>query len=128
MWKNTLDNICETQTLTDLARKYIDICRNETAGAKKHERFPNIAGFCTFCGLNGNDLLRMKREYPDSYSALCLIFEDEALNSDVSASVLSAYLKKRLGYGEDDAEKTSDCRIGESLKLIFEHDILSDGE
>lgn len=127
MWKNTLDNICETQTLTELVQQYIDQCRSETLGAKKHERFPNIAGFCRFCGLNGDDLLRLKREHPDSYSAMCLIFEDEALNSDVSASVLSAYLKKRLGYGEDE-ENTPSCQVGDQLKLVFDHDILSDGE
>jgi len=70
----------------------------------------------------------MKEKYPDSYSALCLIFEDEAYNAEISATVLSAYLKKRLGYGEPENTPDSSVNVAGPLKLIFEHDILSDGE
>lgn len=115
------------QLLPDLAERYILYCR-EDDGHKKHSRFPNIAGFCRFLGISSEQLEHMKENYPDSYSALCLIFEDEAYNADVSASVLSAYLKKRLGYAERETSPDSNVCVPGPLKLIFEHDIRSDGE
>jgi hypothetical protein len=121
-----LTTICQQNRLSELAEKYILACR-EDVDSKKHSRFPNIAGFCRFFGFSADSLEKIKSEYPNSYSALCLIFEDEALNSDVSASVLSAYLKKRLGYG-DEKEKTDSSLELDKLKLVFEHDIVTDGE
>ncbi len=126
MCTDDLDAICQMKRLSELAEKYILACR-EDKDFGKQGRFPNIAGFCRFFGFPGDSLDKIKREYPDSYSALCLIFEDEALNSDVSASVLSAYLKKRLGYSEE-KEKTDSSLSFEQLKLVFEHDIVADGE
>ena len=52
------------------------------------------------------------------------ILEDEALNSDMSPSLLSGYLKKRLGYGEESGKEGQ----GESVVVVFEHDALRDGE
>ena len=122
-----IDNICRMQLLPDFAERYIMSCRNADDTQKKHSRFPNIAGFCRFFGISSDQLDYMKEKYPDSHSALCLIFEDEAFNADISASVLSAYLKKRLGYGGDD-DTGSSVNVPGPLKLIFEHDIRSDGE
>ena len=59
---------------------------------------------------------------------LCAMFEDEALNSGLSATLISAYLKKHLGYG-DKAETASKSSMElEQIKLVFEHDIYEDGE
>ena len=128
MWTDEIDSICQMQLLPDLAERYILFCRNGTDGQKKHLRFPNIAGFCRFFGINSDQLDYMKEKYPDSYSALCLIFEDEAYNAEISATVLSAYLKKRLGYGDREDSPDSSVNVPGPLKLIFEHDIKSDGE
>ena len=127
MCVDSLDCICRMQALTDLAERYILSCRQSRVGQKNHERFPNVAGFCRFCGFDGTAIERLRRDYPDSYSALCLVFEDEALNSDIPASILSVYLKKRLGYENDSNDSASSCDVGQ-LKLVFEHDIATDGE
>lgn len=123
-----IDRICRLQLLPDLAGQYIQSLQAEASdsGNKKHSRIPNYAGFCRYCGLNGYDAKRLKRDYPESYSALCFIFEDEALNSDMPASVLSSYLKQRLGYGEE-SDASASLDVG-PLKLVFEHDINTDGE
>ena len=128
MWTDEIDNICRMQLLPDLAERYILSCRDGEDSQKKHRRFPNVAGFCRFFGISSDQLDYMKEKYPDSYSALCLIFEDEAFNAEISTTVLSAYLKKRLGYGERESAPDSSVNVAGPLKLIFEHDILSDGE
>ncbi len=120
---DTLDTVCRMELLNEFAEKYVLFCRENKSGKK--ERFPNAAGFCRFCGFTGAAIDRIKNDYPEYWSALCLVFEDEALNSDVPASVLTAYLKKRLGYGEDGGSPSS-VDTGQ-LKLVFEHDILNDG-
>ena len=64
----------------------------------------------------------LRRSHPDVYGTLCAVFEDEALNSDVPASVLTLYMRGRLDYSEkrdaDDAPVT----------VVFQHDVLNDGE
>ncbi len=119
----TQDNLaiaCSLGILPELAERYIEECRSSG------RLLPNLAGFCRHCGFEGHAPERLRRDYPESYAELCLIFEDEALNSKVSASVLSAYLKRRLGYDGAEVEQ-SPCELG-PLKLIFEHDVLTDGE
>lgn len=113
-----LDNICRTGLLSDFADRYIGVCREE-------KRFPNLAGFMRFLGLGAESVEKLKRNSPEAYSELCMIFEDEALNADLPASVLSVYLKKRAGYDEENT-KTS-CDAGQ-LRLVFDHDIFADGK
>ena len=67
---------------------------------------------------------RQEQDHP--HEILCSVLEDEALNSSISATLVSAYLKNHFGYGEKPAEKTR-VESGD-IKLVFEHDILSDGE
>ena len=126
MCTDDLNTVCRMKRLPELAEKYILACR-EDKDFGKIGRFPNIAGFCRFFGFSEDALEKIKDEFPESYSALCFIFEDEALNSDISASVLSAYLKKRLGYGEEKEKVNSSLEFNQ-LKLVFEHDIVADGE
>lgn len=69
----------------------------------------------------------LMREHLDEYDALCAIFEDEALNSELSATVISPYLKHYFGYGDKgDGGKSVECDLGQ-VKLVFEHDIFEDG-
>ena len=128
-----IERACEEERLDELAEEYIAFCKSTQDAEKKSSkkstgRFPNVAGFCRFFGINSDQLDYMKEKYPDSYSALCLIFEDEAFNAEISTTVLSAYLKKRLGYGERESAPDSSVNVPGPLKLIFEHDIMSDGE
>ncbi len=118
--EDSLTAACRRGILPELAESYVEHCR--TSG----RLLPNLAGFCRHCGFDGHAPERLRRDYPEHYAELCLILEDEALNSKVSASVLSVYLKRRLGYGDPEPE-TAPCEVGQ-LKLIFEHDIITDGE
>ena len=76
------------------------------------------------CGRGEIDALQSTD--PLLYDRICTVLEDEALNSELSASVLTVYLKQRLGYGDTASTKPS-VVPGEQLQLVFEHDILQDG-
>ena len=112
--------------LPELAERYILSCRNSSTGVKGKDRFANVAGFCRFCGIGLSELSEMKKNYPERYSALCFILEDEALNSELSPTLLASYLKKHLDFTER-SEDLSEVNAGQ-LRLIFEHDIEKDGE
>lgn len=105
--------------------RYVELCRSETMGKNK-SRFPNLAGFCRYLGVGVESLEEAFKEYPESYNALCAVFEDEALNSELSPTVITAYLKQRLGYGEKQEVKQASYQLPE-LKLVFDHDIFEDG-
>ena len=105
--------------------EYIEHCRGEILGKSK-TRFPNLAGFCRHLGVSVQSLEEAFGSYPDSYGVLCAVFEDEALNSELSPTVVAAYLKQRLGYGEKQEQTKSSCVLPQ-LKLVFDHDIFEDG-
>ena len=62
--------------------------------------FPNVAGFCRYCGRGEEWFGEMKRKYPESGDVILTALEDAALNADRSPTLVTAYLKHRLGYGE----------------------------
>ena len=66
----------------------------------------------------------LRRRSPEVWGRICALLEDEALNSDLSPTLLSAYLKRRLGYGEKSEHIDADCG---QMTLVFEHDIAEDG-
>ena len=81
-----------------------------------------MAGFCRSCHIGQGELDRLGRKFPKEFDALCSVFEDEALNSDIAVTLVGTYMKRYLGYGE---EKKS-CE--EPVTVYFEHDILKDGK
>ncbi len=109
--------------------QYIIYCRAERSDAEKKDDkkslFPNLAGFCRFVGIGIGELEDICTPYPELFDKLLTVLEDEALNSGLSATLLSAYLKKRLGYdvahGHTDAGATQ-------MQIHFEHNIFEDGE
>lgn len=113
------------QTLLVVLSEYIRSCESdrEKPGVG---RFPNLAGFCRYCCFGASELKAFARKYPREYELMCSVFEDEALNSNISATLISAYLKNHFGYGERAGERTK-VDSGD-IKLMFEHDILADGE
>ena len=70
-------------------------------------------------------MFELAKKYPEEIDRLYAILEDEALNSGLPPAVLSAYLKKRLGYDKDTPK--NDGAEGQ-MTIRFEHDIFSDGE
>lgn len=114
------------EDLVTRARLYIERCAAERIGAKGRGRFANLAGFCRYLGMGVDAFEREMAGYPEIYGAVCAMFEDEALNCELSATLVSAYLKKRLGYGERADESRSICESAET-RLVFEHDVMEDG-
>ena len=108
------------------AQDYIEGCAAASVGAKGHGRFPNLAGFCRFLGVGVDTFRREMAGFPEEYGMICAMLEDEALNSEMAVTLLSTYLKERLGYGDKSDVKHATCDAGE-MKLVFEHDILEDG-
>ena len=96
-------------------------------GKGKQKKFPNIASFCRYYGIGNGRYEKLSREYPEEFGLVRAALEDEALNSELSPTLIAAYLKRRLGYdGQTETESnTTGCG---SLEVVFEHDILADGE
>ena len=127
MTGNRFSSLCKIKKLKAMAEEYINFCRAPSDTAKRSvSRFPNIAGFCRYFDITETELQRLKKEHSEAYESLSLIFEDEALSFGASPTLLAAYLKRRLGYGERAENPSSDIDGGE-VRLIFEHDIEKDG-
>ena len=119
--------------ITALLNQYLLNCHanqtseNEEDSKKKKSRhdciFPNLAGFCRFIGISTAELEAYGKKHPDEYGRALTVLEDEALNCGLSPALVSAYLKKRLGYDGGKIQET-----GSQLEIKFEHDIFEDGE
>ncbi len=124
-----LRECCRRKTLNRFLEHYIRSCRDtDTEGGgstkKRVGRFPNLAGFCRYFHISLEDIDAVALEFPQEMAYLYAILEDEALNSGLPPAVLSAYLKKRLGY---DKELPAEDGTG-VLNIHFEHNIYDDGE
>ncbi len=126
-----LRSACSKGTARRLLEQYVKLCHKTSdalpsdakRSAKPTRRLPNLAGFCRYLGIGTEDFRRVLEEFPDEVRPLFAILEDEALNSALPPAVLSAYLKRRLGYEREEEELSA-----EPLQICFEHDILGDGE
>ena len=125
---------CQRSRAVRLLEKYIQSCQqipdadggeapSGRRSARPRHRVPNLAGFCRYLGIGWEEFSRVTEEFPEETQRLYAVLEDEALNSALPPAVLSAYLKRRLGYEREEEELPSD-----PLQICFEHDILSDGE
>lgn len=136
-----IEAACNSGSLENLAEEYIIFCHTSQSdddeapqkssakkkSADKATKFPNVAGFCRYLGIGQQKYELLSKKYPEEFEKLSAIFEDEALNSEISASVLTAYMKKRLGYNDTEKSEKSEVDTGQ-IRLIFDHDILADGE
>lgn len=126
----SLEKIVADGKLEKYLKRYLKSCRPPPDADPKKDfgTFPNLAGFCRWlgCGISEVDALRLS--HPHAADWLNAVMEDEAFNGSVrvSPTLLSAYLKRRLGYS-DKIEAVSDAECGE-VRVIFEHDISEDGE
>ena len=127
-------NACKTNTLYDIFEKYLSDCLRTTDGESLDEKqrkksqkktiFPNLAGFCRYLKISIEDFEKLSGEYPSLFKRIITALEDEALNSDASPSLVSAYLKKRLKY---DSVSQSTDKDSSQMQIFFEHDIFEDG-
>lgn len=112
--------------MLSLAEDYVKDCEaRESSDKRGKPRFPNLAGFCRRLKVGTAAMKLIEEEYPDQFGALLSLFEDEALNSAQSATILSAYMKEHLGFGEK-KEGGASFPVGD-VKLVFEHDAFEDG-
>lgn len=125
----TLVDAAREKKLEALLGAYLTECRPPPDADPKHPggAFPNLAGFCRSLGGGLEEVEALRAFDPAAADYLCAVFEDEALNRSpmLSPTVVSAYLKHRLGYGEK-PEATGGADAGE-VRLIFDHDISEDG-
>ena len=125
--RTALEKLADEEMIDTELGKYILLCRSEGGGNPKSAgRIPNVAGFCRFLGVTLSDFDRLKSTRPEIHGAICAALEDEALNSQMTATILSIYLKHRLGYSEEKREEKSVTDSGQ-LRLIFDHDAFEDG-
>ena len=126
--RTALESAADDGSIVRIFDDYLLFCRTEGEGGKRKNagRIPNVAGFCRFTGTTLSDFERLRQTRPEVHGALCAALEDEALNSEMSASILSVYLKLRLGYAGENDEASRVTDTGQ-LRLIFDHDAFEDG-
>ena len=124
--RESLEQIVCRGKLAMYLEKYVRECKKVEEG-KKGGRFPNLAGFCRWLGCGVGEFETLRLTHPDEVDYLAAVMEDEALNTPaISPTVVSAYLKRRLGYAEKPESTAVQTECGE-VRLIFEHDISEDG-
>ena len=99
--------------LLELVGDYITETRS--ADSKK-PLFPNIAGFAKFAGITPRAFAELGERFPEEYGIVLAAFEDAALNSGATATLIGMYLRR---YGIWSAE--------EDDGIVCEHDIREDG-
>ena len=95
---------------------YVNDCRERSEGSKK-PIFANVAGFCRFAGISVAEYRAFSKKFPDEYENAAAFFEDAALNSGATATLVGMYLRE-YGYWGREAED----------EVICDHDIFADGE
>ena len=127
MAKNTddesiIDRLCQKGRLIKMAEKYISFCLD---AQQKKPRLPNVCGFFRWLKLSSLALDRLKRAYPEKFRTLLMLFEDEALNSELPPSIISTYMKQSFARDTDSGVAEENCG---PITLIFDHDIKLDGQ
>ena len=117
-----IDLLCEGGKLIKKAEKYISFCL-ESEG--KRPRLPNICGFFRWLKLSAVALDKLKRAYPQIFRTLLMLFEDEALNSELPPSIISTYMKQSFVNADEKNEAYENCG---PITLVFDHDIKLDGQ
>ena len=125
--RGLISSLYRNGLLEGLVEEYLESCRDsgEAEGkSRRTMRFANLAGFCRFLGTGLADLEQLRGEFPEEYDRLLAVFEDEALNSCISPTLLSAYVKKRIRYSCEEEKPFG----RKEVSYRFEHDIFTDGE
>ena len=122
--ESVIDGLCQSDRIIKKAEKYISFCLNMQP---KKPRLPNICGFIRWLRLGSVALDKLRRAYPEKFRTLLMLFEDEALNSELPPSIISTYMKQSFIKDDDDkkSEAREDCG---PITLVFDHDIKLDGQ
>ena len=121
-----IDEICRKGRLIKLVEKYITACLSPEL---KKPRLPNVCGFFRWLKLGAIALDRLKQIHPEKYRTLLMIFEDEALNSELPPSIVSTYMKQSFTHNADKGEESSVSQNNcGTITLVFDHDMDNDGQ
>ena len=124
--RESLERIADRGKLPMFLEKYVRECR-KAEESRRGGRLPNLAGFCRWLGCGVGEVETLRLTHPAEADYLAAVMEDEALNTPaVSPTVVSAYLKRRLGYADKTDSAAAQAECGE-VRLVFEHDISEDG-
>ena len=100
---------------------YLADCSARDQNSKK-QCFPNVAGFCRFAGITVSKFLGFRQKFPSEFGVAGAYFEDAALNSGATASLVSFYLKQYGFWGEPLGGADSP-----GAAVECEHDLFADG-
>lgn len=91
MSKRIFDN---EQDFQNKLEEYVDYCYTQ-------QRYPNVAGFCSYMGINRDSFYAQKEYYSDTFKKIQDILEDEAINNPFAKeSIKIFYLKNKFGYAD----------------------------
>ena len=110
-----MKKITSGRRLIGLIEAYIEECH--ARGEVKKPAFANIAGFCRFAGISVGEFLALRKKYPEEFEKAGAFFEDAALNSGATATLVGMYLREYGFWGRREPEEEIEC----------EHDIYGDG-
>ncbi|MCI6502600.1 MAG: hypothetical protein MSA49_05170 [Clostridia bacterium] len=119
-----VDELCQNGSLIDRCEQYVHFCLSEENEPRKRPRLPNAAGFFRWLELDADALRYLKQNYPEKFRTIQMIFEDEALNSPLPPSIVSAYLKQYFPQEEEPESSRAECG---PITVLFDHDINCDG-
>ena len=108
-----MERINSGKKLLAAIEEYIEDCRGKEL---KKPIFANVAGFCRFSGMSVNQFMQLKRRFPTDFEAAGAYFEDAALNSGATATLIGLYLRQ-YGFWGAPVEDEVSC----------DHDIYADG-
>ena len=121
--ESIIDRLCQGDKIIKKAEKYISFCLDLQP---KKPRLPNICGFFRWLRLGAIALDKLKRAYPEKFRTLLMLFEDEALNSELPPSIISTYMKQ--SFIKDDCGQSEAREECGPITLVFDHDIKLDGQ
>jgi len=130
-----ISELCKSGEIYGALERYLISCsekmsyiedsnKSSKKQAVREAPFPNLAGFCRYVRSSILEFEEASCDFPTECARILTVLEDEALNSGCSTNLISAYLKKRIGYETPTKSAASDTQ----LQIRFEHDIFEDGE
>ncbi len=108
-----MPKITSGKKLLSQIKAYIEECKNSDS---KKPVFSNVAGFCRFAGISVPEFLSFKKRFPAEFENAGAYFEDAALNSSATATLVGMYLRQ-YGFWSGTAEEDVTC----------DHDMDADG-
>ena len=87
---------------------------------EKSSKLPNVAGFCTICGITRETYYKQKEYYSDTFKRIELALEDSALNADIAPAVKIFYLKNKFKDDYKDKQEIEQINTNIDLNLSDE--------